>query len=758
MSISPQASAPSRRLDYVLAATLAVLTFATFLPALQCEFVNFDDPHYITNNPRVTGGLTPQNIGWALTVYRTNYWHPLTWLSLQLDASLWWPGALGFHLTNILLHSCNATLLFFALYALTGARWRSAAVALLFAVHPLRVESVAWVTERKDVLSSFFGFLALWGYAAYAHRPSVWRYLGLAVCFGLSLTAKPMLVTLPFLLLVLDWWPLGRWTESGWRKVVMEKLPLVVLAAGSAGMTIIGHLQKDTIRGLDGLTRAGRFGNAALSYVTYLAKTIWPTNLAVYHPHPLDSHNPARGLSLWAVIAAALVLTAVTALVIGRRNRAPYLLAGWLWYLGTLAPVIGIIQPGAQAYADRFTYFPQIGLLIALSWGITELASARPRVALAGGLAAALVLAVLSHAQLSVWHDSVALWEQNLRVTGPSRTTLCNLADGLEAQGRGVEAAQHYRESLAIDPDDVGARVNLGNTLAHLRNFDGARREFEKALRLNPDSDRIICDMGLVDVATGNLAAAAARFRQAIELCPESTKAHANLGNIYAGEGKLDEAVAEYREALRLEPESATEHFNLSGVLWRQGKLDQAVSELEEAVRLKPEFSEAHHRLGLIQAARGNLDHATVCLRAALRIHPSLVEVMDDLGLVLIRQGHADEGLSWLIAAVRQNPGSREAHINLAKAFETQAEFARAAAEYETVIKLDPSVASAWFDLGRTRMRLGMAADALPCLEKSVALDPSSTLYRKALNAARRNRDQFEATGSSSEANRLAPR
>ncbi len=679
-------AAPLGRRDWLAAAALAGLTFAAFARALGCGFVNYDDTNYVTRNPQVTVGLSAAGVRWAFTTFHAANWHPLTWLSLQLDASLWGTEPFGFHLTSVLLHAANAALLFLALRSLTGAYWRSAAVALLFAVHPLRVESVAWVSERKDVLSTLFGFLALWAYAGYAKAPSVPRYLLVGVALALSLLAKPMLVTLPCLLLVLDWWPLARtraplpvglapapeepgsagayrptaFTDrpgvgrSGGTQLVqtapavksapapapaarratppwlaVEKLPLLALAAISSGVTVQVQAAQGAVMSVETYPWAARFANAAVSYAGYLLKTVWPTNLAAYYPHPGTELPPAE------VAGAALLLAALTVAAVVLRRRAPYLLAGWLWFLGTLVPVIGIVQVGLQALADRYSYFPQVGILIAACWGAADLARGRARVALAAGAAAAAVLAVLTWRQVAVWHDPIALWEQVNRTTRRSPTALINLGNALDERGRVAEATRYYREAVRAFPENVDAHINLAGILLRAGGTDEAEREYQKVLELNPGLDL----------------------------------AYFNLGVLEASRGNFDRAAGNFREVLLVRPNFADAHSSLGKVFVRQGRLDEAAREFEEAIRLDPGLTEAYSQLGLV--------------------------------------------------------------------LETRGELARAAAVFEEVVRLNPRSALARYDLGRVRFRQGRPAEAVACFERAVALDPSSAAFRKALEAAR---------------------
>ncbi len=555
------------RRTWPAAAVLAGVTVAAFYPALDCGFVNFDDTLYVTHAPPVTGGLSGKGILWAFTTFAAGNWHPLTWLSLQLDATLWGTGPRGFHLTNVVLHAANAALLFLALRALTGAFGRSAAAALLFAVHPLRAESVAWVSERKDVLSACFGLLALWAYARYARAPSAGRYLPVVAAMLLSLLAKPMLVTLPCLLLVLDWWPLRRARTAGdWGMLASEKFPLVALAAASAAVTYLAQADQGAVGYLGALPPDARLANAAVSYTAYLSKTVWPTGLAVYYPHPARIDSIGGGLPLGEVTGAALLLVTLTAVAVALRGRAPYLLAGWLWFLGTLVPVIGLVQVGSQAYADRYTYIPQVGLLLALCWGVGDLARSRPRGALAAAAAAAAVLVVLTWNQIAVWHDSVTLWEHALSVTRETPEALVRLGDACKQERRDAEAEARYRAALRIDPRFAEALNNLGTLLIRQKRPAEAVPFLEEACHVAPQFALAHNNLGLAHYRLGNYDEAARAYEKAIALAPLLSETHANLGLAEEARHNFARAEEEYREAVRLRPDNQEAHAGLARI------------------------------------------------------------------------------------------------------------------------------------------------------------------------------------------------
>jgi tetratricopeptide (TPR) repeat protein len=602
------------------AAAVAAAAIVAYWPAFQCGFVNFDDPIYVSKNSHVQDGLSASGLRWALASFEGSNWHPLTWLSLQWDATLWKNtdgkglDPFGFHLTNVLLHAANAVLLFLALQAATGAYGRSLMVALLFAVHPLRVESVAWISERKDVLSAFFGFLSLYAYALYARVPSMGRNLVMTMALALSLLSKPMFVTLPCLFLVLDWWPFGRAKSlRDWLPLVVEKLPLFVLSGAAASVTYYIQDQQGTIRHLTAYSLPVRLENATVSYVTYLAKTAWPLHLAVFYPHPGEYVSAA------AAIASAVVLVALTAAALALRRRAPYLLVGWLWYLGCLVPVIGLVQVSTQAYADRYAYFPQVGILVALCWGVTDLAGNRQRLSVALGSVAAVALTVLTWNQLQSWKDSAALWSHALQVTGPNDRALSSLGAAYEAQGKSDEAARCYRDALECDPNSNHAHFNLGAMAARQGRLEEAAREFgeacrvepgiagtqwayagvlqrlgrldesaehyERAIQLSPERSGYYCDLGQLEMKRGNAARAVALFRKGVEVDANDADAREGLGLALIRDGQAADGVARMREAIGLDPRSAQRRIDLARVLENLGDKQGAAEQYLEAAR-----------------------------------------------------------------------------------------------------------------------------------------------------------------------------
>jgi tetratricopeptide (TPR) repeat protein len=609
--------------DCILASVLALITFAIFSPLLNCKFINFDDPEYVTRNPHVLRGLSLDGTRWAFTSYETYYWQPLTWLTLQLDATFSGRNPSGYHLTNVLLHAGNAALLFLALLSLTLARWRSFAAAVIFAVHPLRVESVAWIAERKDVLSVFFGFLALLAYAYYVKAPS-WRSYGwVAVSLTLSLMAKPMLVTLPFLLLVLDWWPLGRWATSTARELVVEKLPLVALVIASGIVAYLGQVKFGAVAGVGVFSLSERTGNAIISYIAYLGMAAWPVDLAVFYPHPAYVYDGVGGISPWEVAGAAGLLVAVSVAATVLRKRAPYFLAGWLWYLGTLLPVIGLIQAGAQGRADRFTYFPQIGIAVAVCWGTAAVLASRPRVAAVLAAVVVLTLTWRTQTQLPVWLDSVALWEHALKTTRKSPEGLFHLAQALgEQNGRDSEAVRCYREALRLDPTYSLAHNGLGVIYLRHGEREKAKTEFEDALHFDPKLAEAHTNLGNVYDIEKDLDHAAAEHEEAVRLAPLLVDAYGNLGRVEVKRHHYQRAADCFRSQIALRPTDADAQSNLGMALLRLGQLEESLAHVNEAIRLNDRLAAAYFVKAEVLEAAGDLQGSTEFFRKAARLNP----------------------------------------------------------------------------------------------------------------------------------------
>jgi Tfp pilus assembly protein PilF len=651
--------------DLLICLFLAAAVLAVFGQAGGFAFLAWDDTGYVTDNPRVASGLTAGGLRWALGSGAMANWHPLTWLSHMIDAELYGLDPRGHHRTSVLLHAANAVLLFLVLKRMTAAPWRSALVAGLFALHPLHVESVAWVSERKDVLSAFFWILTMGAYALYAERPGPLRYAWVVVLFALGLMAKPMLVTLPFVLLLLDVWPLGRLrgnpapagapgragaarggpappasragtgarSGAGAWGLVAEKVPLFLLAAVSSVVTFLVQRSAGAMPAMERLPLDARLANAAVAYWRYIGKLLWPADLSAFYP--------LRPWAAWQVGLSVLALAALTALALRAAGRAPWFLTGWLWYAGTLVPVIGVVQVGRQAMADRYTYLPLVGLFIAAVWGGAELSAAarlpRAAPAAAGALALA-ALAACSQAQVRVWRDTVTLFGHALEIDPDNPVAHNVLGFELAARGRGAEAEEHFRRALAAEPGYAAARYNLGLALAKQGRFAEAADQLEAAVGARPDY----------------------------------AEARRNLGGVYDRLGRAGDAEREYAEAVRLDPADAEARNDLGASLAARGSDAEAAVQYEEAIRLRPGYAEALNNLGVVRARQRRGREAEELYRRSLAAAPRGADARNNLGLLCYEQGRLVEAIEQFRQVLRDHPGhpSAEQALRLALARE----------------------------------------------------------------------------------------
>lgn len=612
LAVSADSFFSQYREEILISLFLTIATIALYWQIGDHQFINLDDDLYVYENGAVREGLTAHGIMWAFQTFQAANWHPLTWLSHMLDVQLYGLNA-GRHLyTNLVLHVLSTLLLFLALRRMTAIVWRSAFVAAIFALHPLRVESVAWVAERKDVLSTFFWMLTLLAYARYAERTESWgRYLLVVAGLALGLLAKPMLVTLPFVLLLLDWWPLNRlrWQrEEGFAALyakalplIREKLPLFALIAASSVMTYIAQQSGGAVKSLNRFPLPVRLSNAAIAYASYIGKMLWPGELAVYYPYD-------RTPSTARVILALLLLLSVTALVIKMARRRGYLLTGWLWYLGTLVPVIGLVQVGEQALADRYTYVPLIGLSLMIVWGAADLMDGWKHGRVVAPVAAAVLLILmcgLTWRQIGYWRDNITLYEHTLSVTTDNYVIQTNLGYALTKAGRRTEAIEHLNEALRIEPLFFEAHNSLGAALVEEKRFDEALAHFDLALRLQPRVAKVHSNLGAALGMLGRLDEAAAHLNDALRLDPTYPKAHLNLGIVLIGQGKNQEAARQLAEAVRLEPDSAEAHNAYGYALGALGQTTEAIEQYQIALKLNPTYPQAQNNLRNAQMQLG---------------------------------------------------------------------------------------------------------------------------------------------------------
>lgn len=689
--VSPDAEYnPRRRLPpgpntlVLLAIGLIIISAVAFVQVLGNDFITYDDNVYVTENQAVQDGLTWNLVVWAFTTFHAANWHPLTWLSHAVDCQIFGLNPLGHHLTNLLLHLANVLLLFLILNRMTGSIWRSASVAALFGVHPLRVESVAWVAERKDVLSTFFWMLTTIAYVRYTERPGTRRYLAVAFLFALGLLSKPMLVTLPFTLLLLDYWPLGRLSDVNrvaalWQ-LIKEKIPLFVMALLSSVVTYIAQRHGGAVTEFEVAPLSTRIANALVSYVRYLGEMIWPADLAVLYPHPAES------LPMWQPILAGLFLLIISFLLL-RVVRRPFAMVGWLWYLGTLIPTIGIIQVGAQSHADRYTYVPLIGVFMIIAWGVPDLVLAiRPRSAgerrvlslavLAVGVV--LALCVRTWFQVKVWKDDITLYSHTLRVTQGNYLIHNNLGVALTKLGKPDQAIEHFKAALEIAPDHADTHMNYGKALVELGDLKGAESQYQIAIRLAPDQP----------------------------------KAYNNIGTILEREGRVEEAVRYYRKALGMNPRLVEVRLNLARALLALGKAREAHKEFARAAKMAPRDPFVHLQLASAYSDAGRIDDAVREYETALKINPHLFQAHTDFGLLLIDLGRIDEAADHFSASLKINPNDHWAHYGMGLVYARRNKATQAAEEFEKAVVLEPDMILARYQLGLALLAQGKAREA----------------------------------------------
>jgi tetratricopeptide (TPR) repeat protein len=665
----------------LIAITLAAVTATAFAGACGNGFVNYDDDEYITENPIVPAGLTWDGARWALGATAAANWHPLTWLSLEMDSSLHGRDPRGYHLSSVLLHAANAGLLCLALYRLSGTIWPSALAAALFALHPLRAESVAWAAERKDVLCALFFMLSLHVYARYTERRTPARYLALAGCLALGLSAKPMLVTVPAVLLLLDCWPLKRMADNVPRSsahrrlrirwnpalgsLILEKLPLFGLAAIASVLTIDAQAKAGAAVRADQLDFAARLMQLPVAYVTYLAKILWPRDLAPFYPY-------SASLPIGQAVGAAALLVGITGIALVRRRSQPYVAVGWLWYMGMLVPVIGLVQVGSQALADRYTYLPSIGVFVLLAWCATELA-ARSHIATASVTAAALasllVCAAATMHQVADWHDSVRLWEHALSVTEKNEVAHNNLGLALAAENRWNEAAEHYRKALSINPDYGDAHFNLALAVRRQGDLDGAASHLAEAIRVMPEYVPARLELGQVRLQQARLAEAIAVYRGALRVNPEQARTYDRLGIALFLDGQRREAIACFRQAVSISPSVPAYLFDLGHSLYGAGHIGPARECYRRAGMMDPAWMDGAAREAWTLAAAPEEWQRNG--RLALFVARGLCEAtdyqqatyLDILGISLAEVGAFDEAVATMRQALRLAPATTPAAL-----------------------------------------------------------------------------------------------
>jgi tetratricopeptide (TPR) repeat protein len=710
---------PTRnQLFAVICLILALVTLVVYWPITHHDFTNFDDDGYITGNSHIYSGLSWPNILWGFEHINAGYWIPLTWISHMVDCQMYGLNPGGHHLTNLLFHITNTLLLFLLLNELTGALGRSAFVAALFAWHPLHVESVAWACERKDVLSAFFWMLTLLAYTRYAqkqgagskdqavggvicttkihdpssflHPSSSFFYCLALLFFACGLMSKPMVVTLPFVLLLLDFWPLERFLvpRSSFRvqnmaRLILEKIPFFTLAAAGSSVAFFtarvgGAVSADTF--------LFRLANVLWAYVRYISKIFWPVDLAVIYPFQ------SQGLVALAVVAALLLAMCSGAFVFMARRR-PYLPAGWFWFLGTLVPAIGIVQVGSQSMADRFTYIPSIGLFILAVWSVNDILISTPhkqKIAALLGTVALTGCLTLTSIQIKYWRNSITLFRHALAVTRDNYVACACLGQALDAIGREDEALTLCANAVRIDPNYPPGQFFLGMVLLKQGKSEEALSHLGTAARLEPFDTTMHYNFGKVLLDFDRPKEAAACFITTLSNNPDSTGAHSGLGKAYWKQGKLDEATNQLSQAVTLEPDNPQFHYDFGTVLLADSNVDEAIAQFSEALRLKPDFADAHGNLAVAFIKQGRVREAVIHFSEAVRLQPNDPERRFNLGLALLDNHQPAEAAVQFSEELRLKPDETKAHYRLAQALQQQNQPAGAVEHYREALRLTP--------------------------------------------------------------------
>jgi len=719
---------------------LTLVTLAVFGSMRSHQFIDIDDPTYVTENPHIAHGLTGSGIIWAFTTDYAGNWHPLTWISHMLDVSLFGTSAAGPHMVNLLFHAANAVLLFLALRGLTFAHWRSAIVAALFALHPLHVESVAWVAERKDVLSTLFWMLTLLMYGRYvlSVRGRLANYLLALLFFALGLMSKSMLVTVPFVLLLLDYWPLKRFAmEDGLKRVwplVREKIPFFVLSGIVSVVTYDVQDKGGAVVHLAHYSIGQRVSNAFIAYAEYIGKTFWPTDLAVFYPNPL--HWPLARLGLCIFLVLGLTGAAI---YYGRRWR--FLFTGWFWFFGTLIPVIGLVQVGGQAFADRYSYVPSIGIFIVLVWGAGALAIRWRIPALAGAVVSMAVIVALSAVtlnQLRYWQNSEALFLRTGAVTRDNYEVYYGLGNYYLREGRLDEAIANYERGRQMNPSDLQVLHNLGVASFRKGNYEQAADYYQVAIRIKPDQPDNHSALGDVFIQLKKPAEAIAEYQESLRLRPDNWVVHSSLGDVFEGQRRYPEALAEFTEVLRLNPTARAE-CGLGEAMDALGKPAEALKHYTEALRLDPDNARTHYSMAFLMVEIGQNDAAIEQFSEAIKCQPQFAAAENNLGTLLMRLGRVDEAEKHFRAVIQYEPNHVGAHVNLASALVGQRKFEEAVAEYNEALQLAPDSLEAHLGIAVALAQLGKPDEAIAHLHEVLRLKPdldSAKQFLEKLEAA----------------------
>ena len=723
----------------LICALLAGGTLLAFWRVNYAGFVNLDDPAYVTENLRVQRGLTGENVRWAFSTFYFSNWHPLTWLSYMLDWQLFGNNARAMHLINLAFHALNGVLLFLVLKRMTGAFWASGVVAALFAVHPLHVESVAWIAERKDVLSTFFWILTMWAYVEYTRRRCAGYYTAALAFFALGLMSKPMLVTLPFVLLLLDFWPLGRLKLGGAEaigldgarpsagRLVFEKLPFFVFAGVSSYLTFVAQRHGEAVVSFVRLPFTRRLENVIVSYGRYLEKTFWPTDLVVFYPHTIN-WTPAQLTCYFLLFIGLSTLAVVVA------RRSPWFFVGWWWFVGTLVPVIGLVQVGSQSMADRYTYVPHIGLFIGLVWTAREwvIGKRLGPFAVAGAAAAIVGLGVVTYRQTGYWKDSTTLLTRAQGLTRANPLILNNLGNELFYEGKLEEALAKFKAALEIVPNDDLTLENIGAVYLRQGKVDQAIEQYRAALQCAPKKAGVNFNLGLALATKRDYQEALKHYRRALEADPLHVTAHLSAGNAYAALGDTEAAITNYLATVAIKPDFAQAHYNIGNARLSQGRLDEAIKYLSNAVRIDDGYARAHSQMGTALQQSGKNAEAMKHFERAIALDPGDVSARAQLAGLFAATGQTEAAINQSREALKVTPDAVLILNNLAWMLATTPEAklrngAEAVRLAERAVELSQrkevfflgTLAAAYAEAGRFEDAIKTAEEAVALAEKN---------------------------------------
>jgi len=752
---------PGKYRCVLICVLLAAGLLAVYWQVLTSNFVNFDDTIYVTENPHIKTGFSAENVKWVFSVGKVAYWHPLTWLSHMLDCQLYGlePGL--HHLSSLIIHIANSLLVFLVFRRMTGALWKSAFVAAVFAFHPVNVDSVAWVAERKNVLSTLFWLLTMWAYTGYVREGGAKRYFSALGLFVLGLLAKPMLITLPFAMLLLDYWPLGRLSlkrPSGQAtgkagksrassrqtlpvlRLIWEKMPFFVLSAISVFLSFLAMRRLGITASTELIPLRLRLANAVVSYVGYIDKIICPRKLAVFYPYPMQ-------VAVWRSFGAVLLLACISFVLIWVLRKKAYLSVGWLWFIGTLVPVIGLVQAGLwPAIGDRWAYVPMIGLLIIVAWGAGDLAAKWRLPTTAAILAACACLSALAfctYRQVGYWHNSRTLFGHALNVTTDNYIAHLNFGNTLIKDDKIAEAMSHYRKAVEIHPAYADAHYNLGVAFALQAAYERAITEyrmaldlkenhikarlrlaealtrvgrpgeaighFEKIMQRRPDDVEVLNNYALALVQTMRTTRAIELYNKALRIDPDSVEVLNNLGSALAEQWQFDPAIAHLTKALSLKPNFTKTYYNLADTLRRAGRLDDAVKYYKQALQIDPQDKVGHYSLGRILTDRKKYDQAAEHYEKAIQLDPNFAQARYNLGQIFARRGEIDKAIGQFREVLRIYPNDAEMHCNLGALLAEQGRLDEAIAQFRLALRLDPNLARA-----REQLNAALARKSAP--------------------------------------------